>query len=57
MNDLLGWTGLGHCDGYSVGLGTLELCCLVVDYELAQEVIAAELAGSEFAHYGRIYEE
>lgn len=57
LDEALGWMGLGHCDGYSLGLGTLEVCCLVVDDELAQEVIAADLAGSEYAHYTRIYEE
>lgn len=31
LNELLGWTGLGHCDGGSIGSGTLEACCLVVD--------------------------
>ena len=32
MNETLGWTGLGHCDGGSIGSGTMEACCLVVDF-------------------------
>lgn len=24
LNELLGWTGLGHCDGGSIGSGTME---------------------------------
>jgi hypothetical protein len=31
MDETLGWTGLGHCDGGSIGSGTMEVCCLVVD--------------------------
>jgi hypothetical protein len=25
MNELLGWTGLGHCDGGSIGSGSMDL--------------------------------
>jgi hypothetical protein len=57
LNDTLGWTGLGHCDGGSSGSGTMEACCFVVDFELARRVIAADLAGTPFADYTRIYDE
>jgi hypothetical protein len=32
MNETLGWTGLGFCDGGSIGSGTMEVCCYVVDF-------------------------
>jgi len=57
LNETLGWTGLGHCDGGSMGRGTMEVCCLIVDFDLAKKVVAADLAGTEFAHFTRIYEE
>lgn len=55
MDETLGWTGLGHCDGGSVGSGTMEVCCLVVDFELAQKVIIEDLVDTEFSNYSRIF--
>lgn len=43
MDDALGWTGLGHCDGGSIGSGEMEVCCLVVDAEIAAPVIVKAL--------------
>jgi hypothetical protein len=57
MNETLGWNGLGHCDGGSIGSGTMEVCCLVVDFEVARTVIEADLVGTEFENYSRIYDE
>ena len=57
MNEVLGWTGLGHCDGGSIGSGSMEVCCFVVDFQLAQHVIADRLRDTEFADYTRIYQE
>lgn len=57
MDQLLGWNGLGHCDGGSSGSNTMEVCCYVVDFELAKKIIAKNLEGTEFADYTRIYEE
>ncbi len=51
LNELLGWTGLGHCDGGSIGSGTMEACCFVVDFEVAKRVIEDGLAGTEFADF------
>lgn len=55
MNETLGWTGLGDCDGGSVGSGTMEVCCLVVDFDIAKRVIEADLKDTEFSNYTRIY--
>ncbi|WP_035058646.1 hypothetical protein [Andreprevotia chitinilytica] len=57
MNSLLGWTGLGFCDGGSIGSGTMEVCNFVVDFDLAKSVISGNLADTEFADYTRIFDE
>ena len=57
MDETLGWTGLGHCDGGSSGSGTMEVCCLVVDFDIGKRVIEEDLRGTEFGDYIRIYRE
>ena len=57
MSQTLGWTGLGHCDGGSIGSGSMEVCCLVVDFDIAKQVIEADLKDTEFEDYLRIFEE
>lgn len=57
MSETLGWTGLGACDGGSIGSGTMEICNFVVDFEVAKRVIEKDLVGTEFANYTRIYRE
>lgn len=57
MNETLGWTGLGHCDGGSIGSGTMEVSCFVVDFEVAKAVISSDLKDTEFANYTRIFDE
>ena len=57
MNETLGWTGLGVCDGGSIGSGTMEVCNFVVDFDVAEKVIKEDLVGTEFANYSRIYRE
>ncbi|MES2469083.1 MAG: hypothetical protein V4675_17385 [Verrucomicrobiota bacterium] len=57
MDETLGWTGLGHCDGGSIGSGTMEVCCFVIDFDLAKMVVAESLAGTEFENHTRLYEE
>ena len=57
MDETLGWTGLGFCDGGSIGSGTMEVCCFVVDFEIAKTVIKKDLNGTEFENYTRIYDE
>ena len=55
MDEVLGWTGLGHTDGGSIGSGTMEVGCLVVDFEIAKKVIEENLTNTEFANYSRIF--
>jgi hypothetical protein len=57
LSETLGWTGLGHCDGGSIGSDTMEVCNYVVDFEVAKRVIEKDLIGTEFENYTRIYDE
>jgi hypothetical protein len=57
MNETLGWTGLGLCDGGSIGSGTMEVCCFVVDFKIAKRVIEVDLKNTTFADYSRIFDE
>jgi hypothetical protein len=57
MDETLGWTGLGACDGGSSGSGTMEVCCYVTDFDVAKHVIEADLSGTKYEDYERIYRE
>ncbi len=57
LDEVLGWTGLGHCDGGSIGSGTMEVCCFVVDFEIAKKIIVKELRETEFSNFTRIHRE
>jgi len=57
MDETLGWTGLGACDGGSGGLGTMEVCCYVVDFDVTKRFIEDALRDTEYADYTRIYRE
>ena len=43
LDDALGWTGLGHCDGGTIGSETINVCCLVVDAKIAAPVMVQAL--------------
>jgi len=55
MDSVLGWTGLGETDGGSIGNGTMEVGCIVVDFEIAKRVIEENLKNTEFSNYSRIF--
>ena len=55
LNEVLGWVGLGQCEGGATVYGTMEVCCRVVDFELARRMIEADLADSVFGDYHRIF--
>jgi hypothetical protein len=55
MDSILGWTGLGHVDGGSIGSGTMEVGCIVVDFNLAKQILEENLKNTEFSNYSRIY--
>lgn len=56
LNELLGWSGLGHVDGGSMGSGSMEVGCVVVDFETASKVISKDLEKTDFSDYLEIKE-
>lgn len=56
MDETLGWLGLGSCDGGSIGSGTMEVCCFVVDFEIAKKEIENDLSDTEFENYTKIFD-
>ena len=54
IDEVLGCTGLGFCDGGSIGSGSMEVCCVVVDFEIAKKVIEESLLNTEFSNYSSI---
>ena len=57
LNQKLGWTGLGYCEGIETDAGTMAVACFVVDYDLALQIIETSLKDTEFGYYSRIYQE
>ena len=57
LNSKLGWTGLGRCDGGSIGSGTMETASFVVNFDLAKKILERDLKETKFANYTRIYKE
>ena len=55
MDQILSWNGLGGSNGGSIGSGTMEVGCFVVDYEIAKKVIEENLKNTEFENYSRIF--
>lgn len=51
LDERTGWLGLGHCDGGSIGGGSMESFCYVVDYEIARAALAPELMASGFGAF------
>lgn len=43
MNECLGWTGNGHCDGGDIGSGSINIYSFVIDPELAASTTIATL--------------
>jgi hypothetical protein len=56
LDEILAWTGLGHTDGGSIGSGTMEVGCMVVDFDIAKRVIEEYLKNTEFGDYSRIFD-
>ena len=47
MNECLGRTGLGNCDGGDIGSGTFNIFCFVIDPRVAVQVIVDCLRDNE----------
>lgn len=54
LHELLWQTGLGFSYGWSFGMDGIEVYGMVVDYKLAETVVAKDLEGTEFADYVRM---
>jgi hypothetical protein len=50
LSDLLGWTGNGYCDGFTLGREGLTLWCTVVDPALAVPTLLAGLEKNRLLH-------
>ena len=57
LTEVLGWTGLGTCEGETMTETAIEFTCRVLDSDLAISRIAEQMADTEFADYSRIYSE
>lgn len=57
LTDVLGWTGLGSCDGDTITDTAIEFTCRVLEPDLAKTRIEEQMADTEFADYSRIYQE
>jgi len=55
LNQMLGWNGLGHVDGGSMGMGTMDIACVVVDRRLAREIIVRSLVAKGYGKPLRIH--
>ncbi len=55
LDELLGWVGVGHCDGGGIEADVMDICCLVVDFDIAKQLIEKDLINSEYSNYTRIY--
>jgi len=56
LDELMGWTGLGHLDGSGFGFGKMDVSVGVVDFEIAKRVIELDLEDTEFANYINIHQ-
>jgi hypothetical protein len=55
FNELVGWLGLGHLDGGSIGSGAMEVALMVVDFDIAKEANEKATALTTMAGFNRIY--
>lgn len=57
FNELIGWMGLGHLDGGSIGSGSMEIALMVVDFEIAKSALEAGVAGTPLEGFSSIRRE
>lgn len=55
FNELIGWLGLGHLDGGSIGSGTMEVALCVVDFDIARAALERETKQTALDGFSRIY--
>ncbi|WP_088292303.1 hypothetical protein [Bacillus mycoides] len=47
MDEVLGWSGNGHCDGGDIGSGTINIFTFVIDVDKALETTLDELGNQQ----------
>ena len=57
LTEILGWTGLGSCEGETLTDTTIEFTCRVLDPDLAESRIVEQMTDTEFGDYSRIHTE
>lgn len=57
FNEFVGWHGLGHVDGGSIGIGTIEVALRVVDFNIAKSTIETKTSKTKLAGFSRILHE
>ncbi|MED1303708.1 hypothetical protein BK704_22120 [[Bacillus thuringiensis] serovar konkukian] len=54
MDEALGWSGNGHCDGGDIGSGTINIFTFVIDVDKALQTILDELENQQLLDAVRI---
>ncbi len=57
LDEILGWTGLGRTEGSDADQRKISIYCLVVEFELARQIISEDLSETQHDDYLRIYDE
>jgi hypothetical protein len=55
LNNLIGWLGLGHLDGGSIGSGTMGVALQVVDFAIAKRALEEASRNTDLGGFSRIY--
>lgn len=55
FNELVGWLGIGHLDGGSIGSSTMEVALAVVDFDIAKAALETAAVDTPLAGFTRIY--
>ncbi len=55
LDDLLGETGLGHCDGGCMNKESMEAFCFVPDADIAMDVIREDLSDAGLIELRRVW--
>jgi len=55
FDEMIGWLGLGHLDGGSIGSGSMDVALLVVDFDIARKAIEWATRGKDAGEFNRIY--
>jgi hypothetical protein len=57
LDQELALTGVGDVNGGGIGSDMMDVCCNVIDFEIAKKVIEKVLKNTEYSDYDSIFEE